>query len=139
MAPRTIDVKDFMIGMIKVVASYRNYKNALGYSFRYYLNDMVGEEEIRLLSIDGVQPTDETISDGSYPYATDFYAVTLDRSADVAADSSADGAGADLSGSQAQKRMENTEKLIDWIRGPQGQSLVKSAGYVPVGQADLSE
>lgn len=127
MDPRTIDVKDLMMGMVKVVASYRNYKNALGYSFRYYLNDMMDEKELRLLSIDGIQPTDETISDGTYPYATDFYAVTVDKAEGGADDASVP--------AQEKQRQENTEKLIRWILTPQGQSLVKNTGYVPVGPA----
>ena len=32
--------------------------------------------DVRLLAMDGVEPTVETIADGSDPFTTEFYAVT---------------------------------------------------------------
>ncbi len=52
---------------------------ALGYSIYYYYHNMYYfypvEEELKLLSIDGVMPTDETIADGSYPLSNNTYIV----------------------------------------------------------------
>lgn len=51
----------------------------LGYSIYYYYHNMRWfypvEEELKLLSIDGVHPTDETIADGTYPLSNNTYIV----------------------------------------------------------------
>ena len=108
------DVMAFMGGMYRAVADYRNYRNSLGYSFLYYIRDMIGAGKIKFLSIDNVAPTRETIVSGQYPYALEFYAVTAKKD------------GAYLAG----ERGANTDKLLEWIKGPQGQWLVDETGYV---------
>jgi len=51
----------------------------LGYSIYYYFNNMDlfynTKSELKLLEIDGVYPTDETIADGSYPLSNNTYVV----------------------------------------------------------------
>ncbi len=97
-----------MGGVIERTADYKNFKNALGYSFRFYCSEMVGNEGIRLLSLDGVTPTVENIANGSYPQASSFFAVSR--------------ADAD----------ETVRAFVEWMTGPQGQKLVEMTGYVPV-------
>jgi len=109
---------DMMMGMYTAVA-YKNHRNSVGYSFRYYINDMIDEDEIKFLAIDGVAPTPENIASGAYPFAHDFYAVTVVREMETDANMA---------------RIRNTEKLIDWIVSPQGQSLVEKTGYVPMAE-----
>lgn len=104
------NVAEGMGGIIREVSKYRNYKNAIGYTFRYYSTEMVGDDEIKLLAINGVKPEKETIRSDEYPIANEWYAVT---------------AGTENS---------NTEKFIEWILSPQGQQLVEQVGYVPVEQ-----
>ncbi|MBW4838222.1 MAG: substrate-binding domain-containing protein [Paenibacillaceae bacterium] len=106
--PPKEDVESGMGGIISRTADYRNYKNALGYSFLFYATEMVRNGNICLLSIDGVKPERATIASGEYPLAAEFYAVT---------------AGSDN---------PNVEKLIDWILSPQGQYLVEQTGYTPL-------
>ena len=65
-----------MDGIIRSVADYRNFSNAIGFSFRFYATELVTSEEIRLLALDGIYPTQETIRDGTYPLSSYFYAVT---------------------------------------------------------------
>lgn len=97
-----------MGGIIHEVSQYRNYKNAMGYTFRYYSTEMVHNKKIKLLSIDGIAPTKENIRNGTYPLVSEFYAVTVD------------------------KENGNVQKLIDWILTDEGQALVEKVGYVPV-------
>lgn len=51
----------------------------LGYSIYYYFNNMDlfynTNTELKILSIDGIYPTDETIADGSYPLSNNTYVV----------------------------------------------------------------
>jgi phosphate transport system substrate-binding protein len=110
------NIFDEMKGMYMAVA-YKNYRNSIGYSFRYYINDMIAENRIKFLSINGVAPTVDNIASGTYPYAHDFYAVSVIREPETEAEA---------------ERIANTEKLIEWILSPQGQSLVEKTGYVPL-------
>ncbi len=105
-----------MDGIIHQVANYRNYKNAIGFSFRYYATEMVTSDEIRLLSLNGVAPTKETIRDGSYPIASAFYAVTASPIGEPA----------------PQESNADMQAFLQWILSPQGQSIVEKTGYVPL-------
>lgn len=97
-----------MGGIINRVADYRNYENSIGYSFRFFAESMFQTDGIKLLAVDGVAPTVETIRDGSYPFVYDFYIIT--------------------NGPPNGK----TQTLIDWFLSPQGQRLIEQTGYVPV-------
>ena len=48
MEPVTEDVADFMGSMITRVASYRNFDNAIGYSFLHFTIDMARNDQIKL-------------------------------------------------------------------------------------------
>lgn len=106
--PETEEMASGMGGIISEVASYRNYKNAIGYTFRFFAMDMVQNDKIKLLAIDGVEPTIEAIRSDEYPMASEFYAVT---------------AGSDN---------PNVEAFIDWIVSEEGQELVERTGFVSV-------
>ncbi|MCE7791351.1 substrate-binding domain-containing protein [Salipaludibacillus sp. CUR1] len=108
MEPPTEDVVGGMGGIISETANYHNYRNALGYSFRYFSTEMVQNGDIKHLEIEGVYPEKETIRDGTYPITSEFYAVT---------------AGSDN---------PHVDDLIDWILSPEGQELIEKSGYVPV-------
>lgn len=110
------DVVTGMEGIISQVASYRNYKNAIGFSFRYYSTQMVKNDQIRLLALDGVAPTKETIRDGSYPIASEFYAVTA----------------APIGQPAPESYDTRLAALLDWILSPQGQWIIEETGYVAV-------
>jgi len=114
MAPEEEDRVAGMGGIIRQVASYRNYKNAIGFSFRYYSTEMVQNGDIRLLALNGVEPTKETIRDGSYPIASHFYAVTVSRIGEPA----------------PQETNKTLAAFLDWIQSPQGQEIVEKTGYV---------
>ena len=103
--PPREDRIDGMGGMITTTADYKNYKNALGFSFRYYSTEMVKNDDIKHLSINGVAPTAENIENRTYPLASEFYAVTR-RDAD-----------------------EDTKKLLAWLQSEQAQKLVELSGY----------
>lgn len=108
-------VQDGMGGMVEAVSDYRNHRNAIGYSFRFYCTALMKNFHVKLLAVNGIAPTIENIEDGTYPLASKFYAVTR---------SDAD---------------ENTLALLDWIQGPQGQALIEKTGYTPLASAANQE
>ncbi len=89
---------------------------AIGYSVYYYYESMqmmmgdVTGNQLKLLEIDGVAPTEETIADGSYPLADYNYLVIR---ADAPADSPA-------------------RRLAEFMVSPQGQAVVSNAGFGPL-------
>ena len=86
---------------------------AMGYSLYYYyqnnywLLDDVTDRELKLLAIDGVTPTEESIRDGSYPLADHCYVVIR---ADEEPDSPA-------------------RKIARFMLTETGQEVVESAGF----------
>lgn len=105
-----------MGGIITEVASYRNHKNAIGFSFRFYSTEMVENDQIRLLALNGVEPTVESIRDGTYPIASNFFAVTASPIGEPA----------------PEETNEELRAFLDWILSKQGQWIVEQTGYVGV-------
>jgi phosphate transport system substrate-binding protein len=95
-----------MGGIINHVATYRNYSSSIGYSFRFFSTGMKPNANIKLLAINGIEPSVENIRNGSYPFTVDVYAVTVGST------------------------NENTQKLIQWILSEQGQGFIETCGYV---------
>ena len=115
-APEKAVFRD-MLGLYMAVASYKNHKSAFGFSFLYYINDMIAEDEIKFIAVDGIMPTTANIANGTYPFSHDFYAITVIREPETEAD---------------EERMQNVDRFIDWILSQQGQGLVEKTGYVPL-------
>ncbi|KAA0948867.1 hypothetical protein FQ087_16260 [Sporosarcina sp. ANT_H38] len=108
MDPPVEDIASLMGTVIDQVSDYKNYNNAIGYTFRYYSTEMTKNNAIRLLSVNGVEPTKKTIRLGDYPITNELYAVT---------------AGSDN---------PHIETFIDWILSDQGQEIVEKTGYVSI-------
>jgi phosphate transport system substrate-binding protein len=108
MKPETEKVAAGMGGIMNQVAEYQNKKNAIGFSFRYFSEEMVQNGKIRNLAVNGIQPTKQSIRDGSYPITVEIYAVT------------------------AGTTNPNVEPFIQWILSEQGQRIIEETGYVGV-------
>lgn len=84
----------------------------LGYSVYFYASFMLPTETVRMAAVEGVLPTYETISDGTYPFVTDVY---------VAVRGDADPEGTAI-------------QLRNWLLTPEGQAVVAESGYVPINE-----
>jgi phosphate transport system substrate-binding protein len=109
MKPRRENVSRGMGDIINQVADYRNFSNAIGYSFLFYSTEMVKNDQIKLLSIEGIYPSKETIQNGTYPFSADFYAIY-----------------------NTDNKNKNVEPFIEWILSEQGQKLISKTGYIPI-------
>ena len=85
------------------------FGSPIGFSFRYYVTGMLGEGKVKILTINGIAPTAETIADGSYPVAGNIYAIY-----------------------RKGETNENVQKAIDFMLSPEGQEIVKRSGYIPL-------
>lgn len=109
MSPPTHQVAGGMGGIINRIADYANYAGAIGFSFRYFSQVQIQNSEIKLLAINGVHPTFETIKAGTYPLTADFYAVTLEDNTNP-----------------------NVTAFLNWILSEQGQTLIEKTGYASI-------
>ncbi len=80
---------------------------SIGFSFRYYMDGIVENDSVKMLSVNGVYPSAENIQNKSYPIVAQFYAIY-----------------------RADNENENIPLLIDWLLSDEGQTLVEECGYV---------
>ena len=104
--PKTFEMVDSMVGVIDHVAEYHSEEGALGYSFRYFIEGLSQEKNVKLLAIDGIEPTRENIENGSYPLTVNLCLIT-----------------------RAGEDNPNVEKVKEFILSEQGQYLVYETGY----------
>ena len=95
--------------LVDSIAAYNNSANAIGFSVYYYIDQMYSKPGLRLLAVDGVAPSNDSLADGSYPLCNDFYAV-------IHPDSAAD---------------SPERQLYDWLDTDAGIACIRKAGYVP--------
>jgi len=99
-----------MGGLVDSIAEYNNSANAIGFSVYYYIDQMYSKPGLRLLAVDGVTPSNDTIASENYPLCNEFYAVIQEK---AAADSP-------------------QRKVYDWLSTDEGQKCIEKAGYVAV-------
>ena len=98
-------ISDGMADLIAQVGNYDNGREAIGYSYLYYVDALYKSGSLKVLSVDGVAPTPENLRSGAYPYTVYYYAVYL-------------------------KGNENAARFVDWLTSDEGQQCVKQAGYI---------
>ena len=80
---------------------------SIGFSFRYYMDGIVENDNVKMLSLNGVYPSAENIQNGTYPIIAKFYAIY-----------------------RADNNNPNIPVLIDWLLSDEGQTLIEQSGYV---------
>ena len=81
--------------------------NGIGYTILYYDRYMVRSPYTRTMRIDGVEPTPQTVADGTYPLLYECVAVVRK-----------DGP-------------EKAKAVAKWLTGDEGAKVVRESGYVP--------
>lgn len=101
-----------MEGLITAVKNFDGSSQAIGYTVYYYASDMKMADGLKILSIDGVSPNDETIASKAYPFLNPYFAVIA-----------------------AKEPAESPARILyNWLLTPEGQNLIKLEGYVPAGK-----
>ncbi len=103
--PKKIPLKG---NFVRVNACYRNRIDAIGYDFYWKALQRFPNGEIRLLAVDGIMPTQENISNGSYPFSLPIVML----------------ANTSLT--------PEAKALHDWLISPEGQALIAKTGYAPL-------
>lgn len=94
--------------IVEVTSQYTNQNNAISYSYWYNANTMYKNENIKLLSVNGVAPTYDNVKNGLYNIQTTYYAIVKKNV----------------------QENSNVSKLLNEIKNEKGQEIVKEAGYV---------
>lgn len=81
----------------------------IGFSFRYYFSTLVGNPSVKLISVNGVYPDENSIKDGSYPIVSQFYAIY-----------------------RSDNETDNVRALVNWLLSDEGQELISACGYVGI-------
>ncbi len=108
--PQTYEMVGAMDGVVRKVAQYANEEGAIGYSFRYFLEELNQEKGVKMLSIDGVYPSLENITNGTYPLTTNVCLIT---------------------------RKDNpnpyVREMTEYILSGEGQRIIEETGYAGLG------
>ena len=107
--PLTHEMEASMMGIVENVVEYQNEAGAIGYSFRYFLEGLNEVENVKILEVDGVYPSNETIQNGTYPLVATLYCITV-----------------------KDNNNPYVQKVIDFLLSEDGQSLVEMTGYSPL-------
>lgn len=83
--------------------------SAIGFSFRYYVEDIAEHGDIKMLSLNGVYPDKNNIADKNYPIVSNFYAVYSKSNTNP-----------------------NIEPFISWMLSSEGQEIIEKTGYIPL-------
>lgn len=82
---------------------------SIGFSFRYYMDGIVGNDTVKMISLNGVHPSAENIQNRTYPIVTQFYAIY-----------------------RKDNDNPNIPILIEWLLSDEGQRLIEETGYVRI-------
>jgi len=96
-----------MGGLVDAVAEYENEIASIGYTYRYYIDTLYKNDNIKTIAVNGIMPTDENIRSTAYPFTTNYYGVI---------------------------RQGDEEKVggrfLEWMLSDEGQKCIAQAGYI---------
>jgi phosphate transport system substrate-binding protein len=101
-----------LMGMMGPINRLSEDRDGIGYSVYFFEEFMAPNEEIKLVKVDGVLPSYESIAARKYPFTTEVYTVVrtdLDKTG-------------------------GAYQLRDWLLSAEGQEVVAKSGYVPIGE-----
>jgi phosphate transport system substrate-binding protein len=81
----------------------------IGFSFRYYVERIVADGNLKMLSINGIAPTKDNIKNESYPITNTFYMIY-----------------------RKDNENPNIKVLKDFVLSKEGQKIIDDTGYVAI-------
>jgi phosphate transport system substrate-binding protein len=99
-----------LMGMMGPINRLSEDRDGIGYSVYFFEEFMAPNEEIKLVKVDGILPSYDSIAARKYPFTTEVYAVVRKDLADSS----------------------GAFQLRDWLLSPEGQKVVVKSGYVPI-------
>lgn len=115
MTPKKENLLASMAEIVNFVSQYNNDTDAIGYSYYYYAKtmyetiDSTVASNIKFIAVDGIEPSNENIQNGTYPYTTAYYIVI----------------------NKADSENSPSRILANQMLSSRGQQVAESVGYVP--------
>jgi phosphate transport system substrate-binding protein len=95
--------------LVEFVAEYQNESKSIGYTFKYYVDRLYTNPNIKIIKVNGVEPNDDNVRNKTYPFIASYNGVIRSN------DSSNTGG-----------------RFLNWTLSEEGQRSIAQAGYVPV-------
>lgn len=108
MEPETDLLVGTMGELIESVAGFDGSGSAIGFSVYYYAERMKSDPNLKMIRIEDVTPSNESIENGSYPLVNDFYMAIR----------------------ASEEQDSPVRKLRDWMLSENGKALLEEEGYV---------
>ena len=83
------------------------FGGSLGFSFRFYVEELTKHGHIKMLELNNIYPSRENVQNNTYPIVSNFYAVT-----------------------RKGETNPNVKKVLDFVLSPIGQEIIDEVGYV---------
>ncbi|MBR2745403.1 MAG: substrate-binding domain-containing protein [Erysipelotrichaceae bacterium] len=112
--PKKIEYIGGMGDIISKVAEYNNEKGAIGYTFKYFLTGLNQEQHVKILSVDGIEPTAESIKNGSYPATVNLVCAYL-----------------------VSNQKETVRQMVDFMLSDDGQYIIEKTGYAALANREV--
>ena len=80
---------------------------SIGFSFRFYVEELTKHGHIKMLELNGVYPDREHVQDNSYPIVSNFFMVNRKGESNP-----------------------NVQKIKNFVLSPIGQEIINETGYV---------
>lgn len=96
-----------MNGEKTITKPINRFGSAIGFSFRFYVEGIIKNGKVKMISLNGVYPNKENIKNKSYPIVSNFYAVHSSKNTNP-----------------------NVKKVLDWMKLDVAQEIINEVGYV---------
>ena len=114
---KDLGIKEFPVSLSELLAQsmtgafevVNNSPFSICYTVYYYKEHIITETPLKSISVNGIFPDKESISNKSYPYVAEVYAVIRD----------------DLDKSSM------AHKVYEWLQTKEGKQVISESGYVP--------
>lgn len=105
--PNMIKIAAGMGMLVDVVGEYENSQASIGYTYKYYIDTLYKNENIKVLKVNGVSPENENLKNKTYPFTTNYYGVI-----------------------RKEDEQNTAGKFLKWMLSPEGQKCIEQAGYI---------
>lgn len=107
--PNIVKVAAGMGMLVDVVGEYENSQASIGYTYKYYIDTLYKNENIKVIKVDGISPENESLRNKSYPFTTNYYGVI-----------------------RKEDEQNTAGKFLEWMLSSEGQKCIEQAGYIPL-------
>lgn len=109
LSPNIVKVAMGMGMLVDAVGEYENSQASIGYTYKYYIDTLYKNENIKILKVNGVLPENEKLRNKTYPFTTNYYGVI-----------------------RKEDEQKTAGKFLKWMLSSEGQKCIEQAGYIPL-------